>query len=292
MKVLIIGAHGFTGCHLFSFLTNINCQVAGGARNGDNIQTYQLDLLDKSSLIRTLVDFQPNIIIHLAGIAFPGFHDVELMYQINMIGTKNLLDAVLESGISIKKLIASSSSQVYGVVENKPISESHPTLPVSHYANSKLGMENICRLYMDKLPIIITRPFNYTGREQSTNYVLAKIVDHYRNGASEIFLGNIEVVRDFSYIDDIVNYYWALMNCSDSGFAVNLCSGQGHSLRELIEHLNRIAGYEMNVHSSNALLRSNDNGVFIGDNSLLNRYLNDYVPLSINQLLLNMYAAH
>ncbi len=291
MKIFVTGSNGFTGKYLLPFLSMHGCLVAGGARDSDNQTVYSIDLLDKNSLVKALTDFQPDVIVHLAGIALPGFTDVELIYRINMFGTKNLLDAVVESGIKLHKFIAASSAHVYGVVDSLAVSESHIVQPMSHYGNSKLGMENICRLYMDKLPIIITRPFNYTGAGQSTDYVLAKIVDHYRRGAKEITLGNIDVVRDFSHIEDVLNYYWQLINCKDDGFVVNLCSGVGFSLCEIIEQMNVIAGYEINVNSSNALLRPQDNPVFVGDNSLLMTYMPNHTSMTMLKLLRKMYIS-
>lgn len=291
MRVLITGSNGFTAKHMIPFLVKKGVNVAGFSRSGNSTSchTYLGDLLDKLSLVNAINDFKPNVILHLAGIALPGFKDIESMYKINMFGTKNLLDAAVESGLSFTKFIVASSAHVYGIVSSDPVAESHATIPTSHYGNSKLGMENIARLYMDKLPVIITRPFNYTGVGQSTDYVLAKIISHYVQKSSEITLGNIDVVRDFSYIEDILNYYWALLNTDKHGFAVNLCSGVGTSLRDILISMDEIAGYKMKVNSNTALLRRQDNLVFIGDNRKLQGFTKRVENCNIYQLLSKIY---
>lgn len=288
MRILITGSDGFTGRHMMPFLLNKGVEVAGFSRNANsdhNKKYYSGDLLDKSSLLFTINDFKPDVILHFAGIALPGFTDIELMYRINMFGTKNLLDAAVESGMIFSKIIVASSAQVYGVVGSDSISELHTTLPSSHYGNSKLGMENICRLYMDKLSIAITRPFNYSGYGQSQDYILAKIIAHYSKQLPEITLGNIDVVRDFSYIDDVLNYYWALITVSQSRMIVNICSGIGTSLRTILDYMDKLSGYKIKVNSSNSLLRPQDNPVFVGDTGVLKSIIGSYQPLSIPKML-------
>jgi nucleoside-diphosphate-sugar epimerase len=272
MRVLVTGSNGFTGKSIMPYLKSNGYEVFGFSKHGSGLNEFAVDLLDAKAVADIIEKIKPDYVLHLAGIALPGFTDIELMYKINMFGTKNLLDAIQNHKPDIKKVIVASTAHVYGITDSTPVKESHNLVPASHYGNSKLATENIARLYMDKLPIIITRPFNYTGKGQSTDYVIAKIVEHYRLGKQEISLGNIDVVRDFSYLDDVLYYYKQLMISNDSGFAVNLCSGVGTSLREVIIYLDEIAGYKINVNSSSVLLRPQDNPVFIGDRTVLNAF--------------------
>lgn len=284
MRVLVTGSSGFTGKPLVKFLSDSGYEVFGLTQVAQEKYEYSVDLLDRDSVFKVIQEVRPDFVIHLAGIALPSFPDIELMYRINMFGTKNILDAVFEFCPNVQKVLLASTAHVYGVVGDKPVKESDRLQPVSHYGNSKLAMENIARVYMDKLPIIITRPFNYTGPGQSTDYVIAKIIEHYRLGKQEISLGNIDVVRDFSYLDDVLYYYKQLMISNDSGFAVNLCSGVGTSLREVVIYLDEIAGYKMKVNSSSVLLRPQDNPVFIGDRTVLNAFASSSTYYSINDV--------
>lgn len=285
MKVLVTGSNGFTGKFLVPYLESKGFEVFGLSNHASGQRQYSVDLLDRLAVDKVIQEVQPDYVIHLAGIALPSFPDTELMYKINMFGTKNLLDSIQEYVPNIQKIIVASTAHVYGITGSGLVQESHPLQPVSHYGNSKLAMENIVRMYMDKLPLIITRPFNYTGKDQSTDYVIAKIIEHYRLGKTEISLGNIDVVRDFSYIDDVLYYYLQLINTNQNSFAVNLCSGVGTSIRQIIQYLDKITGCEMKVNANNALLRPQDNPTFIGDVEVLKKLTNDYKFHNVYEML-------
>lgn len=290
MRVLVTGANGFTGKALMPYLMRNGYEVFGFSKHAEGVNQFKVDLLDSTAVSNIIEQISPDVVFHLAGIALPGFTDVELMYKINMFGTKNVLDAIQIHKPDVKKVILASTAHVYGITNSTPVKESHRLAPVSHYGNSKLSMENIANLYMDKLPIIIARPFNYTGKGQSTDYVIAKIIEHYIQKKSEITLGNIDVVRDFSHIDDVLYYYLQLMQVDQSGFALNLCSGVGSSIRQIIEHLDQIVGYEMKVNSSNTLLRPQDNPVFIGDVSMLEQIVHGYERTEVKSMLIKLLS--
>jgi len=128
--------------------------------------------------------------------------------------------------------------------------------PVNHYANSKLAMEHMVRTYDDRLPLIITRPFNYTGVGQAEHFLIPKIVAHYRQRQPVIELGNLEVIRDFSDVRFVVEVYRQLLESDIQGETVNLCSGAGVTLGEIIEKMNEIAGYAIQVRVNPAFVRA------------------------------------
>jgi nucleoside-diphosphate-sugar epimerase len=112
------------------------------------------------------------------------------VYDINFFGTLNILDALVELGQRPAKIVLASSANVYGNPPVEVIDESVCPMPVNHYAISKLAMEFMARTYFDRLNILITRPFNYTGVGQGDNFLIPKIVRHYQEGKTEIELGN------------------------------------------------------------------------------------------------------
>ena len=117
-------------------------------------------------------------------------------------------------------------------------------------------MENMARLFMDRLPITIARPFNYTGVGQSINYVIPKIVEHFRNGARHIDMGNLAVARDFSDVRDVVCVYRRLLEAPAAvGEVVNVCSGTVSTLAEILGLAKALTGRQIDVRADPALMR-------------------------------------
>jgi nucleoside-diphosphate-sugar epimerase len=123
---------------------------------------------------------QPNYVVHLAALAFVAQQDVESFYRVNLFGALNLLDALIAAQCPVRKVVVSSSANVYGNVRHSPVAEDTCPAPVNHYAMSKLAMEHMALTRLDKLPIVISRPFNYTGVGQSENFLIPKIVGYVR----------------------------------------------------------------------------------------------------------------
>jgi nucleoside-diphosphate-sugar epimerase len=280
--VLLTGATGFTGKHLRDFLL----------KKGLKVIASQFDLTDINSISQFLEANPVDYVIHLAAISFVGHENPEEFYQVNTLGTDNLLQALKGSQQPIKKIVIASSANVYGMPENKDkISEESCPQPVNHYACSKLAMEHMVRTHFSDLPIMITRPFNYTGVGQDTRFVLPKIVDAYRKGAKGLELGNIDVYRDFSSIEDIVASYWRLLLAQEDSIIVNLCSGHATSLREVLSIMAEIAGYEIDVSINPAFVRANEIKSQCGDRQKLESLTGLKPQTSLKQTLEQMYHA-
>jgi nucleoside-diphosphate-sugar epimerase len=168
-------------------------------------------------------------------------------------------------------VLFASSANVYGNQEGI-LSEDNPLQPANDYGISKAAMEFVAKLYLDRLPIIIARPFNYTGVGQTTDFVLPKIVHHARTRSPVIELGNIDVERDFSDVRAVADAYVRLLDCPAAiGGTFNVCSGRHHSLREVIALVEEISNQPMKVEVNPAFVRRNEVQRLYGDNSRLSQ---------------------
>lgn len=288
--VLITGARGFTGQRLRAHLQTAGWRVVGLDRGpASGVDDFSADLARPEQLRAILETVQPDYVIHLAAITFVPHGDPLEMYQTNLFGTLNLLDAILAVGLSPRKVLIASSANVYGNPPIEVLDETVCPAPVNHYANSKLAMEHMARTYQDRLPILITRPFNYTGLGQANHFLIPKIVDHYRRRQATIELGNLDVIRDFSDVRFVVDAYRRLLDSDVAGETVNICSGVGIALGEIIERMNRIAGYAIEVRVNPAFVRVNEVRRLIGDNHKLRRLIGELPEYSINDLLMSLY---
>jgi nucleoside-diphosphate-sugar epimerase len=205
--------------------------------------------------------------VHLAGIAFVAHGDVDSIYHTNVVGTRNLLAALTHC--SPAAVLLSGSANVYGNANVEPITESTAVAPANDYAVSKLAMEYMARLWFDKLPIILTRPFNYTGMGQSLDFLLPKIVHHFQHRASIIELGNLDVVRDFSDVRSVVKRYRLLLEAHLAGETYNVCSGVGHSLQAVLQTAAELTGHTPEIRINPAFVRANEVKRLIGSRAKL-----------------------
>ena len=157
---------------------------------------------------------------------------------------------------SLRKVVLASTSQVYGNATDDPITERTPTAPVSHYACSKLAMELMARTRFDRLPIVITRPFNYIGRGQARQFLLPKLIDHFQRRAPVIELGNLDVERDFLDVRSVADVYVRLLESPVQSQPFNIASGVGRSLRSIMNDLTRITDHRPSTTVNAALVRT------------------------------------
>jgi nucleoside-diphosphate-sugar epimerase len=261
-RVLVTGSDGFTGRHLVPELERRGYAVAVHAEE-------QCDLRDPAAVRRLIEAAAPDFVIHLAGISFVPHGSPAEIYAVNTVGTTNLLDALVAVRPGIRKVILASSSQVYGDSHADEIEEHSPCRPTSHYACSKLAMEHMAATYSDRVPMIITRPFNYTGPGQPEKFIVPKIVGHFARGAPSIELGNLDVVRDFSDVRQVVDVYCRLLESSVTSATLNICSGVGRSPRWLMAECARLCGYSLEVVVRSEFVRSTDATRLVGSNAQL-----------------------
>jgi nucleoside-diphosphate-sugar epimerase len=259
MRLLLTGADGFTGGHL----THLASQA------GFEVVPLQAALENHTLLHAQIKAVQPTHVIHLAGISHVTHADNLAYYQTNLLGSLDLLEALANLASPPQKIILASSANVYGNTEHSPILESQIPAPVNHYAMSKLAMELLARNFQSRLPIVATRPFNYTGVGHGAHFVIPKIVDHFVRRASVIELGNVEVYREYNDVRDICAIYLKLLEHGQSGKTYNLASGRTYSLSEVISTLEKMTGQSMAVKVNPQFVRSNEIKMLSGSSHLL-----------------------
>lgn len=292
--VLITGIDGFTGRHLARVLSADGWHVAGlgggGGYESCKINQYlSVDLNDTATIANWLSQVQPTHIIHLAALSFVVSNDPLLFYRVNVLGTESLLHAIEQSNLHLEKIIVASSANIYGNAVTSPINENALPQPQNHYALSKLVMEHLVRRWFDRLPMIITRPFNYTGPGQSERFVFAKIVGAFRRREPEIKLGNLDVARDLSDVTYVTEIYHRLLCSHVRSETFNICSGHSVSLQEVIDLMSDIAGYTPRITIDPSLIRRDDVRALWGDPSHLHHAIGEITMPSLKETLLSMY---
>jgi GDP-6-deoxy-D-talose 4-dehydrogenase len=292
-RALITGLRGFTGHYLAQELEAAGYRVFGTAYGveveGENVHT--VDLCDRDALTKVVAAVQPDVVAHLAAISFVAHGDVEAIYRVNVVGTRNLLEALTECRKTPRAVLLASSANVYGNAVAQLIDESVPSAPANDYAVSKLAMEHMARLWFDRLPIFFTRPFNYTGVGQDRNFIVPKIVAHYAARAREIELGSLDVAREFSDVRMVASAYRRLIEAAPTGETFNVCSGMAYSLSEVLAMMSDIAGYDIAVKVNPAFVRTNEVKRLVGSNAKLKRMIGDLPPIPLSETLRWMYAA-
>lgn len=289
-KVLVTGLEGFTGHYIENVLYERGYEVYGTSLTDSkkaNVFTCNIArLLEIETIVQ---DIKPDYVIHLAAISFVGEKNASLIYDVNIMGTENLLKALCKLPQKPLKVILASSATVYGNQHSTILDEAMCPKPVNHYGFSKLAMEHLGSTYYEKLPIVITRPFNYTGIGQDLHFLIPKIVRHYQTRQSFIELGNVNVAREFNDVRDVAHWYGALLESDAQGEIVNLCSGTAISLMDIITRMNAIAGYEINIQINQAYIREHEITTLFGSTSKLHRLISIKKSFSIQETLETMY---
>jgi GDP-6-deoxy-D-talose 4-dehydrogenase len=252
-RVLITGCSGFTGRYVAERLRDAGYEAFDPEADG---RTF--DLTDPATLSPIIEKAQPDYVIHLAALSFVAHDDSSAFYRVNTLGTTNLLDALLASKRSLRRVILASSANVYGNATVDPITETTPPAPVNHYAASKIAMEHMAATYADRLPLTITRPFNYTGVGQARQFLIPKLVEHFAERRPVIELGNLDVVREFSDVRAVAETYGRLLAVEAPPAVVNICSGVGHSLRQILTDLAELSGHRLEIRVNPAFVRANE----------------------------------
>jgi nucleoside-diphosphate-sugar epimerase len=290
-RTLVTGAAGFTGRYVVEALADLGHEVHGLVHGPDGpvpgvIQQHEADVADLASLSRIMKAVQPDHVVHLAAVAFVAHDDVEQIYRANLIGTRQLLEAAARAPKAPSCVLIASSANIYGNARGGQLDETSPAAPANDYAISKAAAEHVARIYSSRLPIIVTRPFNYTGRGQSESFLLPKIVAHARNRAPVMELGNLQVARDFSDVRTVADAYVRLLSCPTAiGETFNVCSGRAVSLRQVLELVSSISGHTSEIRVNPAFVRENEVATLWGSAAKLESVIGQLKHIALEETL-------
>jgi GDP-6-deoxy-D-talose 4-dehydrogenase len=280
LRILISGADGFTGKYF----------VKKALENKHEVISLKSDLLEDEELKNEILSVKPEAVVHLAAISFVGHENINDFYNVNVIGTLNLLKSISKLSVLPKSILLASSANVYGNSDKSPITENQSFNPLNDYAVSKVAMEYVAKLWMEKLPILIVRPFNYTGVGQNESFLIPKIVSHFVKRAKLIELGNLDVAREFLDVRDVVQIYLQLIELSIKNEIVNICSGIPHQLKDVISMAEEITNHKIQVKINPLFVRENELKVLKGDDGKLRNICEGIVKTPFKDTLKWMIA--
>lgn len=281
--MLVTGADGFIGSHLTEMLLEEGYKVRALSQynsfnnwgwlegiNHPNLEVVTGDVRDPHYCKHISRDV--DTIFHLAAlIAIPYSYIAPDSYvDTNVKGTLNICQAAKENGV--RRVLVTSTSEVYGTARYVPINEEHPKQPQSPYSATKIGADAMAMSFYNafELPVVIVRPFNTYGPRQSARAIIPTIITQIANGATEIKLGDLTPTRDFNFVKDTCRGFIQLADCDEAiGQEVNVCSNYEISMRDTLNLIADIMGKEVNFIEDSQRLRPKNSEVFRlwGDNS-------------------------
>ncbi len=282
VRLLLTGANGFVGNY-----------VARAVEAGEFVANEIVsppdgwDIRDPLQVASWVAQARPHMVLHLAAQSFVprSFEDPRETYDINVLGTLNLLFALKQQRFS-GRMVYVSSGDVYGQVPDAalPVSDSLLPEPRSPYASSKVAAEELCLQWRrsDRLDVVIARPFNHIGPGQNERFVLpsmAKQIVAISRGMQppHIDVGDIDTTRDFTDVRDVVAAYDAIFRKGVSGRKYLIASGQERRVRDILMQMLDISGVNVEIHQDTTRLRPAEQRRMVADASLL-RGETDWTP--------------
>lgn len=288
--LLIVGDTGFVGKHAMAQWPQAKglAHVTGG-----------IDICNKSALKSYLAQNVPDSVLHLAALSFvpDSFKEPKKTFEVNFLGTLNLLEALAESGFRGRFLFV-GTGDAYGLVpvSELPIQERQPLRPRNPYAVSKVAAEALCYQWSQTGPfeVLLARPFNHIGAGQASTFAIsdfARQIALIKAGERPPILevGNIDVTRDFTDVKDVLRAYGLLFDNGHNGEIYNVCSGVERSVRSMVERLLELAGVEAKILNDPTRYRPSDQTRVRGDNKKLSLHTGWQPEVSMDDTLLNLY---
>ncbi len=282
---LVTGANGFIGSHLTELLLSEGYRVRAlnqynsfndwgwleGIRH-QNLEVVSGDVRDPAFCRE--ITRGCDTVFHLAAlIAIPYSYSAPDSYvDTNVKGTLNMCQAAKDCGV--RRIIVTSTSEVYGTALSVPIAESHPKQPQSPYSATKIGADAIALSFYNAfaLPVTVARPFNTYGPRQSARAIIPTIISQIASGMREIKVGDLSPTRDFNFVHDTCRGFLALARAENvDGREINIATGTEVSMRETLEMIAELMGADVRSVVDPQRLRPKGSEVMrlCGDNTLI-----------------------
>jgi GDP-4-dehydro-6-deoxy-D-mannose reductase len=273
VRALVTGGHGFVGGYLREHLEALGDHVTSLDRSGRD----PVDVTDRDRLAERVQAARADVLYHLAAFTHVGesFAAEAEVFAVNVDGTENVLAACHAAGVP--RVVVVGSAEQYGVIDPStiPLAEDAPTRPVSPYARSKQAAEELALVAFREtgLGVVCVRAFNHTGPGQPPRFLVpalaARIVAAERSGLDTITVGNLDAVRDYCDVRDVVRGYRLLAERGEPGTVYNVCSGRGISVAEIARGLLALAERPLELVVDPDLVRATDVPALVGDPSRL-----------------------
>jgi GDP-4-dehydro-6-deoxy-D-mannose reductase len=285
LRLLITGAGGFVGAHVVDFLRAEHPAVelhgvvlpAGGVswRAPDGMRVVEADLDDPAQAAAAVEEARPDRILHLAGQSsvHQSWIDPGGTLRTNVLGIVNVLDAARRLGLRPGVLVVGSAEE-YGPAppSEMPLRETSPLRPASPYAVSKTAQAALASLYgpAGGMRVVLTRTFHHTGPGRGEAFAessFARQIAEIEAGRRPpvILVGNLEAIRDYADVRDVVRAYWLLLEKGAKGEVYNVCTGEGQPVRALLDMLLARSPARVEVRVDPARLRPADVPAQVGD---------------------------
>lgn len=293
--ILVTGADGFIGSHLVELLLESGYRVRAlsqynsfnnwGWLENINVDTKNLEVVTgdvRDSHFCLKLTESIDIVFHLAALIAIPFSYVapEFYIDTNVKGTLNICEAARRNGV--KRIVHTSTSEVYGTAKYVPIDEAHPKQPQSPYSASKIGADAIAMSFYSSfgLPLVVARPFNTFGPRQSARAIIPTIITQILTGKKEIKLGDLSPKRDFTFVKDTCRGLLSLALCDDClGREINISSNFEISIAEALDTIKSVMKSDVEFIVDEQRIRPASSEVYRlwGDNNLINK-LTGYKP--------------
>jgi GDP-4-dehydro-6-deoxy-D-mannose reductase len=300
-RILVTGCSGFLASHLLQLLQREPRNKIFGITEVPgfiypDVEVFQVDIRRREDIAHVLDLIRPDITFHLAAVTNVGFawKNPELTYDVNFMGSSNLLEA-LQASAPDSRLVLMSSAEVYQTGGEGPISETAPTVCHNPYALSKMAMEMLGDLYWRAfgMKVCKIRAFNFTGPGQDRAFVasdFASQIASIEKGKLPPVLrvGNLAAIRDFSDVRDVGRYIQVIGSRGEGGDVFNVCSGRAYSIRQILDILLAQAKKPIRVEVDSNKFRPLDNPIIRGDGSLIRGRFGLSPEYTIEQTLLDL----
>jgi GDP-4-dehydro-6-deoxy-D-mannose reductase len=311
LRTLVTGVAGFVGRHLLAAMSQEGGaelhgadrtpaeQARSDAALGSRLASYRaLDVTDAPCVAAWVRELKPERIVHLAAQS-SGADSIEHpaeTYRANALGGLHVLEAARAHAPGAVVLLV-GSADVYGSgAAGARLTEDAPLCPRNAYALSKAAQDALGELYAQgySLPVVRTRTFSHTGPGQRPRFALAGFADQLaridaRAHPPELKVGNLEGIRDYGDVRDVVRAYLLLLARGSAGEAYNVCTGTGHRMRDLVDRLLQVSGVSARVITDAARLRPRDSEHLVGDPGRVHARTGWTAEIPIEKTLTDLY---